>query len=288
MDFNTLVPAIMIFFVIYNALGIALKSKRVPSVGRTRQKAASAGRTMKELSGTIAHLGFNQAILRSKGLRQRLDTLLTRAGMPFGWHAEDLLFYKEVSVVFILLLTYAYGANDPLIWIVATVLGFYLPDIVLNSYGSARKTSMERALPGFVDLLALIIESGIDLLMAIERIMEKMKSGPLREELGILLQESRLGTSRRAVLERFAIRTNLADAQSLTSLIIQSEQMGTPLASVLRSYAEDMRTRRVLKAEEVAGKIPVKILFPMIVFFFPIVFVIILAPVAVEFLNSPQ
>ena len=101
-----------------------------------------------------------------------------------------------------------------------------------------------------------------------------------------MIQENRLGTSRKEALQRWAYRTGLPDIQSLTSMIIQSEELGTSLATVLRTYAEDMRNRRILRAEEIAGKIPVKILFPMMVFFFPIVFVIILGPVALDFMKN--
>ncbi len=115
-----------------------------------------------------------------------------------------------------------------------------------------------------------------------------MKPNALSEELQILIQENRLGTPRKEALERLATRTNIPDIQSLVSIIIQSEELGTSLATVLRSYAEDMRTRRILLAEEVAGKAPVKLLFPMVVFFFPIVFIIIFGPMAFNYMNGGQ
>ena len=181
-----------------------------------------------------------------------------------------------------------FDPNEPLAWAVAVLGGFLIPDLLLRLRAGERRTQMQRTLPGLVDLLALAVESGLDLVVSIERITEKMTRGPLREELQTLLQESRLGASRRDILKRWAFRTGLADAQSLSSLVIQSEEMGTPLANVLRNYAEDMRSRRVLRAEEIAGKIPVKILFPMMVFFFPIVFVIILGPVAMEIFKNTK
>ncbi len=113
-----------------------------------------------------------------------------------------------------------------------------------------------------------------------------MKPNALREELQTLIQENRLGTPRKEALQHLAFRVPLPDLQSLTSMIIQSEELGTSLATVLRTYAEDMRNRRILRAEEIAGKMPVKILFPMMVFFFPIVFVIIFGPLALNFMAS--
>jgi tight adherence protein C len=199
---------------------------------------------------------------------------------------EDLLFYKEASVIVSALFMAQLGVRQPVTWLIILTAAFWSLDFALQMRGSRRRTEMQRELPGLVDLMVLTVESGLDLIVAVERIFEKMKPGPLRDEIQVLLQESRLGAPRKEILLRWAYRTGLSDAQSLSSLIIQSEEMGTPLANVLRNYSEDMRNRRILRAEELAGKIPVKIIFPMMVFFFPIVFVIILGPVALEFMRN--
>jgi len=176
--------------------------------------------------------------------------------------------------------------NDSLFWIGGIVVGFQFLDFYLSIKGKNRLGEIEIRLPGFIDLLTLTIEGGLDLMAAIERIIEKMKPGPLREELLMISQETRLGTPRKEALEHWVYRTNLPDIQSLTSMIIQSEELGTSLATVLRNYADDMRSRRITKAEEIAGKAPVKLLFPMVVFFFPVVFVIIFGPVAMSVMSA--
>jgi tight adherence protein C len=243
------------------------------------------GRGLQEFSRQMGQLGLNQSLLKIAGLRKRLDLILLRSGYPYGWKAENLLFYKEASVILAALVLWGMDVQDPILWGILLVGAFWMLDMILQARGRARKVEMQKELPGLVDLMALSIESGLDLMVAIERIFEKMKAGSLRDELQALLQESRLGAHRKDILQRWAYRTDLSDVQSLSSLIIQSEEMGTPLANVLRSYTEDMRSRRILRAEEQAGKIPVKILFPMMVFFFPIVFVIILGPVAMEYMK---
>jgi tight adherence protein C len=176
--------------------------------------------------------------------------------------------------------------RDPGLCVACAISAFFLPDIGLQIHAQNRRLAIQRQLPGFVDLLALTLESGLDLLAATERIMDQMKPNPLRDEIRVMLQESRLGSSRKDILQRWAHRTGLPDTNSLASLIIQAEEMGTGLAGVLRTFAEDLRNRRVMRAEEFAGKIPVKILFPMVVFFFPIVFVIILGPIALDMLKN--
>jgi tight adherence protein C len=174
----------------------------------------------------------------------------------------------------------------PLLWLIGLGLGFWFPDVYMKGRGAARQMSIQKQLPGFIDLACLTLEGGLDLLAAVDRILEKMQPSSLREELSMLLQETRLGTPRKEALEHMAFRVNLTDMQSLTSIIIQSEELGTSLATVLRTFAEDMRNKRILRAEELAGKMPVKLLFPMMVFFFPIVFVITFGPLAASFMTS--
>ena len=202
------------------------------------------------------------------------------------WKPEDLLFYQELGLALGLVVSWQSGQTQPIIWVIAPVVGYLLPEVYVKGKGTARLAEIQRNLPGLVDLIALALESGLDLLAAIERIMSKMKAGPLKEELQTLIQENRLGTPRKEALQHLAFRVPLSDVQSLTSMIIQSEELGTSLATVLRSYVDDMRNRRILRAEEIAGKAPVKILIPMMVFFFPIVFVIIFGPLALTFMTS--
>jgi tight adherence protein C len=212
--------------------------------------------------------------------------MLIRSGYVFGWKPEDLLFYEELGIALGLLFIWQSGQTQPIFWIIAAVGGFMIPELYVKGKGRVRLAEIQRQLPGMVDLVALALESGLDLLAAIERIVGKMKPSALREELQTLIQENRLGTPRKEALQHLAFRTPLPDVQSLTSMIIQSEELGTSLATVLRAYTEDMRSRRILRAEEMAGKMPIKILFPMMVFFFPIVFVIIFGPLALNFMSN--
>jgi tight adherence protein C len=285
MNFSTIILALPLFMVLYKGIGMLLDTRR-RTVPFGQKRSDSVFQAIRNVSGSVGGSSINQLFLKLGGFRQRLEELLMRSGYPFGWKAGDLLFTKELLVVVAAVAVWQWDPNEPLIWGIALIAGFMLPDIFLKIRSAERKGAMQRSLPGMVDLLALTVESGLDLMVAIERITDKMSRGALKEELQTLLQESRLGSSRRDILQRWAFRTGLGDAQSLSSLIIQSEEMGTPLANVLRNYAEDMRSRRILRAEEMAGKIPVKILFPMMVFFFPIVFVIILGPVALEFIKN--
>jgi tight adherence protein C len=288
MDYPTLVIALLIFALIYQGIGFALEARqsKTPTWSSDLPATSTSSRTLRDVVYKVSQTGLNKAILRNKRYRERMELMLIKSGHVFGWKVEDFLFYKELTAGCGLLLVWQSGHTNPLIWIAGAVIGFMFPDVYVKGKGTARLAEIQKQLPGLVDLIALTLESGLDLLAAIERIVSKMKPGALREELQTVIQENRLGTPRKEALEHLAFRAPLSDIQSLTSMIIQSEELGTSLSTVLRSYAEDMRSRRILRAEEMAGKMPVKILFPMMVFFFPIVFVIIFGPLALNFLSS--
>jgi Flp pilus assembly protein TadB len=288
MDLSSLFIALPIFFLAYQGIGLLMDSRTHSNLGPSLNDRGSISpqQAMREFTNLSAKLGFNKTLLRNKKLSDRLDLLLLRSGYPFGWKSEDFLFCKELGMVFMVILLWAAGEGQPLIWLLGLCLGFWMPDVYMKAKGTARQTAIQRQLPGFIDLSALTLESGLDLMAAIERILEKMKPSSLKEELSILLQENRLGTPRKEALQHLAFRVNLPDIHSLTSIIIQSEELGTGLATVLRNYSEDMRNRRIMRAEELAGKMPVKLLFPMMVFFFPIVFVIIFGPLALNLMSN--
>jgi tight adherence protein C len=288
MDLPTLMIAVIIFVLAYQGVGLYLESQhnKISSWAGEKQAASSLPSSLQNLINRVTQLGVNRAILKRKGYRERLDTLLMRSGYVFKWTAEDLLFFKEFGAAAGLFLMWRSGNTQPLFWLGAAYVGFVLPEFYVKTKGTARLAEIQHELPSVVDLISLALESGLDLLAAVERIIAKMKPNALREELQTLIQENRLGTPRKEALEHLAFRAPSGDVLSLTSMIIQSEELGTSLAVVLRTYAEDMRSRRILRAEEFAGKMPVKIMFPMMVFFFPIVFVIIFGPLALSFIST--
>jgi tight adherence protein C len=287
-DFNLIVILVPVVVVLYQGVDLFMENRRAAHSPWGAPRASAAAKPTEQLADRAAQFGPNKLLLKMKTFREGMELLLMRSGNPFGWSVEKLLLYRELTTIAVVVTLWEAEWRDPLSLVVGAFVGFKVLDFYLTIKASARLQSIQRALPGYVDLLALTLESGLDLLAATERIIEKMKANALRDELQILIQESKLGTARKEALLHLAHRTNLPDIQSLTSIIIQSEELGTSLAMVLRSYAEDMRSKRILRAEEVAGKAPVKLLFPMMVFFFPIVFIVIFGPLALNFLKSSR
>lgn len=286
MDTGLLIILIPTFFVIYSGVGMLVDAKKPPKPHWQKSAEPTAPSGLRELTQKLAGLGFNKAILGNSKFRENLELILIRGGYPFGWKAEDLLFYKELGILLACFFLFRSGTHNVVIWVGGLYMGFWLPEFWMKTKATARQAAIQRQLPGCIDLLTLTLEGGLDLMAAIEKITTKMKPNPLKEELQTVIQENRLGTPRKEALQHLAFRTDSQEVQSFTSMIIQSEELGTSLSVVLRTYAEDMRNRRILMAEEVAGKAPVKLLLPMMLFFFPVVFVIILGPLALHLFNS--
>lgn len=164
------------------------------------------------------------------------------------------------------------------------LIGFYLPDLWLRMKIDHRKEKILEGLPDALDLMVVCAEAGVGLDAAINRVGEEMKlsNKPLSEEFRLVNLELRAGKQRRDALRNLAQRTDLEDVKSLVTLLVQTERFGTSIAQALRVHSDAMRTKRFQRAEEIAAKLPVKLLFPLILFIFPSLFVAILGPAVIR------
>lgn len=163
--------------------------------------------------------------------------------------------------------------------IVFVPLAFVLPDALIRSKIQKRQQEILGNFSTTVDLAALIIESGLDYLTAFERIIKVAREKTILEiELEKTIGEIKLGYSRREALERFAARTGVQEVRTLVGLIIQSDELGTSLVDLLRNFSTDLRYSRLNKAEKLAAQASTKMLFPLFMFIFPTIFILILSP----------
>jgi tight adherence protein C len=153
----------------------------------------------------------------------------------------------------------------------------YLPGFLLSRAASRRAAAVDAELPHFVDQLAIAIEAGMSFDAALSHLAEA-HDGPLADELHRILTGLRIGESRRAAMRGFAERVGSENAIAFANAVLSSDQLGSPLAGILRAQAGDFRHRRQMNAEENAQKAPVKMLFPLAIFVLPVMFVVILAP----------
>ena len=174
-----------------------------------------------------------------------------------------------------------------LIAVVLAAIGFYLPGIWLRMRVTRRKEKMLEGLPEALDMMVVCVEAGMGLDAAINRVGEEIKlsNKVVGEEFRLLSLELRAGKQRKEALRALAMRTNLEDVNSLVTLLIQTERFGTSIAQALRVHSDSMRVKRQQRAEEIAAKLPVKLLFPLIVFIIPSLFVIVLGPAVIRIIR---
>ncbi|MCW9089632.1 MAG: type II secretion system F family protein [Gammaproteobacteria bacterium] len=164
--------------------------------------------------------------------------------------------------------------------VAVAILGYYLPGLYLHSRAKARREEFSEGFPDAMDMLVVCVEAGLGLDAAIQRVGKEMAlSHPeLAIEFNILSLELRAGKSRAEALRALAERTDVDQVKNLVALLIQAEHFGTSIATALRDHASEMRLMRIQFAKEKAAKLPVKMLFPIIFFIFPALFIVVLSP----------
>jgi len=164
------------------------------------------------------------------------------------------------------------------------LLGFYLPNLWLIIKTRSRQEKILEGFPDALDLMVVCVEAGLGLDAAINRVGEEMKlrNTLISEEFRLLGLELRAGKLRRDALHNLGLRTGLEDVRSLMTLLIQTDKFGTSIAQALRVYSDSMRTARFQRAEEIANKLPVKLVLPLILCIFPSLFVVIVGPAVIK------
>ncbi len=166
--------------------------------------------------------------------------------------------------------------------IVLLLYWFIQPSLWLQRRLRERHLQIQRALPFVLDLLTLSVEAGLDFMSAIKRIIDRREIDALNEELIRMFREVQLGKTRREALRDLADRVQQPDVRAVTNALVQADELGVSIGAILRIQADQMRVRRFLNAEKMANEAPVKLLFPLIGFIFPAVFLILLGPIAVQ------
>jgi tight adherence protein C len=167
-------------------------------------------------------------------------------------------------------------------------LGFYLPSIVLWYLRSKRRQEIFLTLPDALDLMVVCVESGLGLDAAMRKVTDEMKGHAkvISEEFALANLQLQMGRPRREVLHDLGIRTGVDDVRSLAAILIQADRFGSSIAQALRVQSDSMRTRRRQLAEEKAAKTAVQLIFPLVLFIFPGIFVVLVGPAAINIVNQ--
>ncbi len=169
--------------------------------------------------------------------------------------------------------------------IFSVVAGFFTPDLYLYRKTQERKKNIFQGFPDALDLMVICVEAGMGLDSAIKRVGDEiaLKNKVLSDEFRMLSLELRAGKSRTDALRNLAMRTDIEDVSSLVTLLIQTDRFGTRVAQALRVHSDSMRSKRFLIAEEMASKLPIKILFPLVFFILPALLITLLGPAMITF-----
>ncbi len=221
-------------------------------------------------------------------IRHRLEL----AGNPPQWDVDRVLALKMLGMIAGTLLAVAVSlllGAVPLtlfgVAVAAAVAGYFGPNMALYQISYNRSQLIRRELPDALDLLSISVEAGLAFDAAVSQVARK-STGPLAQEFFRVLQEMQIGLGRSDAMRALSERTDVAELRSFVTAMVQADSFGIPISAVLRVQAREMRVKRSQRAEEVAQKVPVKILFPLIFCILPALFVVILGPAAISIFHS--
>ncbi len=222
------------------------------------------------------------AALTPKSMIRNIERNLVKAGYPEAWTIERALQAKlvflAVSVLLAILVLGSGVAVIVRIMVVALVGVFYFaPDLLIYNAALKRQQLIEKGLPDTLDQVTISIEAGLGFEAALDKVGQTGK-GPVAEEFIRVIQDMNLGMSRRDAYQALADRTSVDDLRRFSKSIIQAEEQGVPVASVVRMQAKEMRLRRRTRAEAKAQQVPVKILFPLMSLILPVLLIIVMGP----------
>ena len=272
---------------------------RMKSVSNERDRLKAASRVAlaagegrlreKPRSGLLTQLveGLNlRHLLQAEGSR----ALLRQAGYRSERHLVTFLAIRAVAPIILGILVFIYSSTvfadrvSPTMRLVATMIGvvagFYIPNIFLKNMTQRRQESIKRAWSDALDLLLICVESGMSIEAALQRVSREIGSAsvPLAEELTLTNAELSFLQDRRKAFDNLGKRTGLSIVKSVVTSLIQSERYGTPLGQALRVLAQENRDMRMSDAEKKAAALPPKLTVPMVLFFLPVIFIVILGP----------
>lgn len=223
--------------------------------------------------------------------RQNKRTLFVAAGLEDQFSPDEFVGLKIISLLLtpVLVFMFMIQINKEMstaILLACMAVGFFIPDYVIWESKKSRQKSILRELPGAMDLLTLSVEAGMDFMAAITRVVNFSRTGPLKEEWSVMLKEIQVGTTRADALRHMADRCQVSALSSLSTILIQADQMGSPIGPVLRAQSDLLRVQRFQNAEREGTKAAQKLLFPLVIFIMPSVFIVILGGPIIQALED--
>jgi len=229
--------------------------------------------------------------IKAESWRKKNKRLIISAGLEDEVDANELLAFKIflglVVPPIIYLWFFANGMRPSIMMFMFMSIGLYMyPSFWISGLRSKRQEEIKLQLPFVIDLMTLSTEAGLDFIGAIQKVVEKTRPGPLVDELERMLQQTQLGTSRADAMRELAWRIDLTEVSSLIAVLVTADEMGGSIGAVLRVQADLIRTQRFNSAEKKGAAASQKLLFPLILFIMPAVFIMIFGPVILGFIGA--
>ena len=268
--------------------------QRLDAVAPNAEPGGAAGQaqwsqTIVNVAGKFAKLSLPSEGWEESPLRLRFLHAGLRGDAPvmFYFAAKTFLaiLLPVIAYFYIMLGGIKFGTNAMLlILLTACAIGYYLPNVLLSRLVFVRQREIFETFPDAADLLLVCVEAGLGLDAAFVKVAEEMrrKSQALAEELHLVNLELRAGGSRDKALRNLALRTGVEEVNTFATMLIQADRFGTSVGESLRVFSDELRTKRQMRAEEVAAKIPLKLLFPMVFCIFPSLMLVLLGPAFIQ------
>jgi tight adherence protein C len=229
--------------------------------------------------------------IKSESYRKKTHRLLLTAGMSRELNVDEFIglqiLWGIMIPAFLAVMNFALEVGSPSSALVClAAFGGYAPLMHANRQKRMRETSVRTDLPFFADLLALSTEAGLDFISAIQRIVEKAEDSVLAEELGSVLKDIKLGSSRAEALKGMANRLDIQEVTSFIAVLIDADATGASIAQVLKDQSNQIRLERFVRAEKAGARASQAILIPLMLFILPAVFIVVFGPVIMQFFNG--
>jgi tight adherence protein C len=254
--------------------------QRITLLGGIQLAGALFGRVVERMETLLPKSKAEVSVVRKR---------LVRAGYRSDGAVNSFYGAKVLVPVVLCMLVFVFAHGDNVfLYISALGVGFLLPDFWLGNRIKKRQKRIRLGLPDVLDMMVICVEAGLGIDQATQRSAEELRKAQpaVCDELGIVVLEQHAGRPRSEAWKNFADRTNVDSVRNLVTVLVQSEQFGTSIAKTLRVHSEVLRTKRRQSVEEAAAKTTVKLVFPLVFFIFPSIFLVAIGPAVLMIIDS--
>jgi tight adherence protein C len=263
-----------------STVGASMARTTAPDLRQMKLQQSFSDRVVKPILRQL--YGIGRRLTPSNSIGQLQERLII-AGLPGGMTVTDFLGLRFLTgaclagICFATMITQKTSFQALMLAVAAFLLGLYLPNMWLSSKAKARQKAIARAMPDMLDMMSICVDAGLGFEAALQKVAYQ-SDNELAIEMRRVISEIRVGVARGDALRHLAERTQVPDVANFVAVLVQADRLGIAIRNVLNTQSVQMRIKRRQRAEEEAGKAPIKMLIPMAIFIFPAIFAVVLGP----------